>query len=192
MASVARSMASLLLFVAVLGGSMGFSAGAVYKVGDSQGWTTLGNPNYTAWAVSKTFHVGDVVVFEYHKEFHNVLQVTRQAYRTCDASAPLATFNSGNDSIPIKTPGHHYFLCGIPTHCTLGQKVDIRIPKSSSASAPSLTPSLPGGGGAPTEPSAAAPSPKANGASTLHSMRSPGVVVVVGQFLMLVLWMCLG
>ncbi|KAK1281865.1 hypothetical protein QJS10_CPB22g01323 [Acorus calamus] len=180
-------MASLLFFIAVLGGSMGFSAGAVHKVGDSQGWTIMGNPNYTAWAVSKTFHVGDVVVFEYNKQFHNVLQVTRQAYRMCDASAPLATFTSGNDSIPIKTPGHHYFLCGIPTHCTLGQKVDIRIPKSSSATAPS-----PGGGGAPTGTSAAAPSPNANGASTLHSMRLPGVVVVVGQLLMLVLWMCLG
>ncbi|KAK1307023.1 hypothetical protein QJS10_CPA10g00221 [Acorus calamus] len=188
MASVARSMASLLFFVAVLCGSMGFSAGAVYKVGDSQGWTILGNPNYTNWAVSKTFHVGDVVVFEYNKQFHNVLQVTRQAYRACNASAPLATFTSGNDSIPIKTPGHHYFLCGIPTHCTLGQKVDIRIPKSS-AIAPSLAPSSPGGGGASMGPSAAL-SPKANGASTLHSMSLPGVVV--GQFLMLVFWMCLG
>ncbi|THU49070.1 hypothetical protein C4D60_Mb06t05690 [Musa balbisiana] len=33
----------------------------VYKVGDEVGWTTMGSPNYTAWAISKTFHKGDTV-----------------------------------------------------------------------------------------------------------------------------------
>lgn len=37
------------------------AAAAVYEVGDKTGWTILGNPNYTAWAASKKFHLGDTV-----------------------------------------------------------------------------------------------------------------------------------
>lgn len=37
------------------------SNAAVYKVGDSAGWTTIGNVDYKQWAASKTFHVGDII-----------------------------------------------------------------------------------------------------------------------------------
>lgn len=37
------------------------SNAAVYKVGDSAGWTTLGNINYKQWAAIKTFEVGDII-----------------------------------------------------------------------------------------------------------------------------------
>uniref|UniRef100_A0A0D3GSL3 Phytocyanin domain-containing protein n=1 Tax=Oryza barthii TaxID=65489 RepID=A0A0D3GSL3_9ORYZ len=39
----------------------GTAAAAVYEVGDKTGWTIMGNPNYTAWAASKKFHLGDTV-----------------------------------------------------------------------------------------------------------------------------------
>lgn len=94
-------------------------------------------------------------VFEYNKSFHNVLEVTKAEYNACNASSPIATYATGNDSITIKTKGHHYFLCGFPGHCTIGQKVDIYIPKSSSA-APSTSP-------------AAAPSPSSGGSSSSSS-----------------------
>lgn len=35
--------------------------GAVYKVGDSAGWTTIGNVDYKLWSAIKTFKVGDVI-----------------------------------------------------------------------------------------------------------------------------------
>ncbi|GMN46647.1 hypothetical protein TIFTF001_015830 [Ficus carica] len=35
--------------------------GAVYKVGDSAGWTTIGNVDYKLWSATKTFKVGDVI-----------------------------------------------------------------------------------------------------------------------------------
>ena len=37
------------------------STAAVYKVGDSAGWTTIGNVNYKQWAAIKTFEVGDII-----------------------------------------------------------------------------------------------------------------------------------
>ncbi|KAL5986211.1 hypothetical protein ACLOJK_014544 [Asimina triloba] len=79
-------------------------------------------------------------VFEYNQQFHNVLQVNRANYRSCNATAPMASFNTGNDSIPIKRKGHYLFICGFPGHCSLGQKVDIRIvdhPNATAASPPS-------------------------------------------------------
>ncbi|XP_042516147.1 mavicyanin-like [Macadamia integrifolia] len=130
----AQKATVILLLVMV---SLDFSMTAVYKVGDSTGWTTLGNYNYTAWALSKTFRVGDIIVFEYHKDRHNVLRVTQPNFQACNASFPQVTYNSGNDSILINKTGHHYFICGFPGHCPIGQKVDIHIPnKSSVATAP--------------------------------------------------------
>jgi hypothetical protein len=39
----------------------GVASAAVYEVGDKTGWTVMGNPDYAAWASSKTFHRGDTV-----------------------------------------------------------------------------------------------------------------------------------
>ncbi|KMZ62209.1 hypothetical protein ZOSMA_482G00010 [Zostera marina] len=105
------------------------SCGEVYKVGDFDGWTELGSPNYTAWTVSKTFQVGDILLFEYKNSFHDVLEVSKEDYKSCNVNSPLASYTSGNDSVPINRRGHHFFVCGKPGHCHNGQKVDIRIPK---------------------------------------------------------------
>lgn len=144
------------LMLVILGECHG---GEVYKVGDSSGWTIIGNINYTAWSSSKSFHLGDticefsssfllesmhvmgsimpisflsVVVFEYNKQFHNVVEVSKTDYRTCNASNPISTHNSGNDSVLLNHKGHFFFLCGVARHCQIGQKVDIRIPKNDS------------------------------------------------------------
>ncbi|CAL9760936.1 unnamed protein product [Musa acuminata subsp. burmannicoides] len=151
---MATAMALVVVFL--LAASVGLSEGAVYKVGDSAGWTLLGNPNYTAWALSKNFQVGDTIVFEYNKEYHNVVEVKKHDYDCCSEKSPIVTYATGNDSITLKTKGHHYFLCGIPGHCTAGQKVDIKVsscaaPATSPApSPPSISPATPpssGGGG---------------------------------------------
>ena len=61
-------------------------------------------------------------------------------YRACNASAPLANYTTGNDSINITTKGHHFFFCGIPGHCQAGQKVDINVLRTSET-APTPAPS---------------------------------------------------
>ena len=37
------------------------SYAAVYKVGDSAGWTIIGNIDYRKWAAPKNFQVGDTI-----------------------------------------------------------------------------------------------------------------------------------
>ncbi|KAH9794326.1 Phytocyanin domain-containing protein [Citrus sinensis] len=98
---------------------VGVSLGAVHKVGDSAGWTTLGNIDYNQWASSKNFHVGDTI------------QVTFQDFQSCNEASPIATFTSGSDSITLKRPGHYYFLCGVPGHCEAGHTLDIMVTPAS-------------------------------------------------------------
>lgn len=106
-------------------------------------------------------------MFTYLKQFHNVMAVSKAGYKNCDASKPIATWSTGNDSVVLNTTGHHYFLCGVTGHCAAGQKVDINVLASSAA--PSESPSMapaPAGGSAPggSGSAAAAPSPKGNAA----------------------------
>ncbi|PIA30732.1 hypothetical protein AQUCO_05400082v1 [Aquilegia coerulea] len=146
---------AMVLVMFVLMSTMQLTMAVVYKVGDSTGWTTIGNYDYKGWASSKNFKVGDIILFEYNTQFHNVLQVTHDQYRACNISTPLATYTTGNDSIPIKKSGHFYFFCGIPGHCQSGQKVDIRV-ASKTAPSPGGAAMSPGGAAIAMPPGGAA------------------------------------
>ncbi|KAI3908829.1 hypothetical protein MKW98_029379 [Papaver atlanticum] len=131
------------------------SMAATYDVGDASGWTLMGGVNYNEWASSKTFHAGDTLRFVYNRDFHNVLQVTSSDYESCTTTAPLATYATGNDAIPIMgEDDHFYFICGIPGHCEMDQKVDIQVV----AQVPAISP-----------PSATPPSPSKSSATYLLS-----------------------
>ncbi|WCJ18650.1 Mavicyanin [Euphorbia peplus] len=112
------------------------SIATVYKVGDEAGWTSMGRVNYQRWSVGKTFHVGDVLFFNYNNQFHNVEQVNKGDYENCNATSPIATYTNGSDSINLDKEGQVYFICGFqkiptfwpsPSDCVLGQKVDIFV-----------------------------------------------------------------
>ncbi|KAL3531342.1 hypothetical protein ACH5RR_010664 [Cinchona calisaya] len=167
----------------------GKSNGHVYKVGDSIGWTNVGHFDYKTWAATKTFHVGDIigtlmknfffVVFEYNKQFHNVVRVTHKNFNSCNSTGAYATFTSGNDSFIIRRPGHFYFISNFTGHCESGQKVDIRVPGPHTPS-PSpipirvpppptwLTPPSPA-----IESPAPAPAAATNGGSSFYSSKDP-------------------
>ncbi|GLJ32831.1 hypothetical protein SUGI_0661230 [Cryptomeria japonica] len=115
-----------------------------YNVGDSTGWI-VGPVNYTIWAASNQFHVGDTLVFSYDKQFHNVVEVTKEKYDKCTSAAPLAYYNDGNTTVVLKKQGSHYYICGFPGHCVAGQKVKITV--------------LPLPAAGPSPPPAPAPSP---------------------------------
>ncbi|KAG8061334.1 hypothetical protein GUJ93_ZPchr0003g16490 [Zizania palustris] len=151
---MAMSMKSVL--VLTLGLAMAAtSSAAVYKVGDTSGWTILGNVNYTDWAVKKTVHIGDTIEFKYSKGIHNVLEVKKADYDSCTNSSPIATHTSGDDKIAIRSAGHRFFICGVSGHCAAGQKVNIRVLKQRSSDAPSTAP-------AASPPSSAAAAPPGN------------------------------
>ena len=116
----------------------------------------------------------DLSEFEYSSQFHNVMRVTHAMYRSCNASVPLETFSTGNDSYTVKTKGHHFFMCGVPGHCQAGQKVDINVPRNLTSIAPS-----PSALASPTV-SAAAPTPS-TAAAPLKAFKSH--FVFVGSFI---------
>ncbi|MCI22163.1 mavicyanin-like [Trifolium medium] len=43
------------------------SNAAEYKVGDSAGWTTIGDINYKKWAAEKKFKIGDTISHAMHQ-----------------------------------------------------------------------------------------------------------------------------
>ncbi|KAI5012186.1 hypothetical protein ZWY2020_024320 [Hordeum vulgare] len=129
----------------------------------------MGSPNYTAWAASKKFSVGDTVVFTYNKQFHNVIAVSKADYKNCDVTKPKATWSTGKDSVVLNTTGHHYFLCGFPGHCAIGQKVDVRV-LSSAALPPPRHGARPGSRGWwLSRPRRRSASPRANAAPAVSS-----------------------
>ncbi|CAA7033444.1 unnamed protein product [Microthlaspi erraticum] len=114
---------SLLILVALIGAAVG---GTVHKVGDSKGWTMMG-ADYEAWASSRTFKVGDSLVFEYDNEYHDVTEVTPNDFELCEPSSPLARYETGSDTVSLTKPGIRYFICGFPGHCKVGQKLQILV-----------------------------------------------------------------
>ena len=149
------------------------SNSAVHKVGDSAGWTIIGNIDYKKWAATKNFQVGDTIIFEYNAKFHNVMRVTHAMYKSCNASSPLTTMSTGNDTIKITNYGHHFFLCGIPGHCQAGQKVDINVVKVSAAAAPSPTSAM-----ASPVPPANVPAPSPNNAAPFIVVKGAGIALM--------------
>ncbi|KAG9157450.1 hypothetical protein Leryth_010295 [Lithospermum erythrorhizon] len=152
-----------MFFLAVILIICGVSNAAVFTVGDSRGWTTVGHINYKTWAASKEFHVGDTILFEYPKEFHNVVRVTHENFNTCNGTSPYQVWNSGNDSFTIQNSGHYFFISTLlENQCEEGQKVDIRVPKTPppKASPPQSPATSPSGNVAPLPPpSSSAPAP---------------------------------
>ncbi|XP_049393022.1 mavicyanin-like [Solanum stenotomum] len=115
----------LLVMLVVMMSTLGSTTAAVYEVGDSSGWTF--NYNYEQWAASKHFQLGDVLIFNYDPHFHNVRQVDKKNYNDCTDHNPLASFNTGSDTLTLETPGLYYFMCDIPGHCASGLRFQIKI-----------------------------------------------------------------
>ncbi|KAH0468424.1 hypothetical protein IEQ34_003457 [Dendrobium chrysotoxum] len=173
----ACSILIAVVLAAAAGGSLS-SAANVYNVGDGAGWTIAAN--YSSWASAKTFRIGDTIVFFYNKSFHNVVEVSKADYRSCNAATPIATHSTGNDSISITRYGHRFFICGFPGHCAAGQKLDVRVPKhiSSVPPSPSSDGSQASSGGTGSSPAASAPGSVAHGEGGAKSIRGFGMMIV--------------
>ncbi|XP_038693705.1 mavicyanin-like [Tripterygium wilfordii] len=139
-----REAAVGLGFMVSLMALCGSSYGAVYKVGDSAGWTDQGGVDYKKWASSKTFYVGDIIVFEYDRGHHNVIEASPVRLLSCDISKPRKTYFTGEDYITLYKPGVFSFTCGLPGHCKAGQILTVLVlppPSMGPISRPTPTPS---------------------------------------------------
>ncbi|XP_026443276.1 mavicyanin-like [Papaver somniferum] len=114
--------------------------GAVYTVGGFTGWTTIGHYDYAKWAANQTFQVGDAIRFVFNPAHHNVMEVSSSDYESCNAEAATSIYITGDDTIPLTKEGHHYFICGVPGHCQVGQKVDIQVSTKGGAMTPTMSP----------------------------------------------------
>lgn len=105
----------------------------VYTVGDTSGWAS--GVDYTTWSSTKTFAVGDSLLFNYGGS-HSVDEVSSSDYSSCSTSNTLSSDSSGATTVALKTAGAHYFICGTPGHCSNGMKLSVTV----AASTPSGTP----------------------------------------------------
>ncbi|XP_058727716.1 basic blue protein-like [Vicia villosa] len=117
-ASSTSVVTMLLLCMCVFHSKMIYAA--TYNVGDAQGWS-FGVQN---WPSGKSFKAGDTLVFKYDPRVHNVVKVNQNGYNSCVASGGSPPYKSGNDSITL-AKGANYFICGVPGHCDLGQKIAV-------------------------------------------------------------------
>ncbi|CAO2171701.1 unnamed protein product [Urochloa humidicola] len=114
---------------------------ADYVVGDPNGgWD--GKTNYKSWAAAQTFAPGDTLTFKYNT-YHNVLEVTKEAFEACTTSNPISFDNSGTTTVLLTMPGTRYFICGAPGHCLNGMKMEIEVADRPAPTTPSSPPQLP-------------------------------------------------
>ncbi|KAL5231264.1 hypothetical protein ABZP36_030040 [Zizania latifolia] len=138
------------LLAVVVAAAFATASGASYGVGEPSGSWDL-QTNYTAWASSINFQLGDQLVFKYSLEAHDVVEVTKASYLSCSASSPISALRSGEDTIKLDRPGRRYFICGVPGHCDSGMKLQVRVapPGCNSPPPPSEMDGTPGGNGTP-------------------------------------------
>ncbi|KAM3321929.1 mavicyanin [Capsicum chacoense] len=160
------------LFVFVVAMVAGPAMATEHWVGDDQGWKL--DFNYTTWAATKEFHVGDKLIFKYKKDVHNVYKADQEAFKSCTPSSDVTPLTSGNDVITLTSPGKKWYICGIGKHCEKGVKLAINVLAAES--------------GAPA-PSPSSPSGPASSSASWISPDSKFVAVVAAAFAMFVVIM---
>ncbi|CAH2059801.1 unnamed protein product [Thlaspi arvense] len=145
--NIKEKMASreMQIIISVLATTLiGLAVATDHTIGGPSGWTV--GANLRTWAAGQTFAVGDNLVFAYPSAFHDVVEVTKPEFESCQAVKPLITFANGNSIVPLTTPGKRYFICGMPGHCTQGMKLEVNViptvNAASTAPLPNAVPSL--------------------------------------------------
>lgn len=197
-AIMAAANRSALLVVAMAAAVLATTAtgATTYTVGAPAGsWDT--RTNYAQWVSAVTFRVGDQLVFKYSPAAHDVVEVTKAGYDACSAASPIATFNSGDDTVPLTATGTRYFMCGFPGHCAAGMKIAVKVeaatatggsgtalspmaprPRTPTAMAPNAMPPM--SGGRPVSPSSSAS--KSTGVASLVGLSLGAIVAGLMSF----------
>ena len=90
---------------------------------------------------------GSTVTFQWSGVDHNVVEVSNnENFEMCNAAggvehAPPAP--GGEYSVVLNTPGTHYYICSVPSHCAYGQKIAITVQSADAATLPSPPPPSP-------------------------------------------------
>ncbi|XP_054792594.1 uclacyanin 1-like [Prosopis cineraria] len=123
--------------------------------GPNGGWDT--NTNFQEWASSQNFSVGDKLIFQYPPN-HDVVEVTKADYDSCQTTNPIQSYNDGDTTIPLTSPGKRYFICATLGHCGQGMKIEIdTLAGATSSTSPTESPSPAASPMIPVAPSAESP-----------------------------------
>ncbi|CAL5004184.1 unnamed protein product [Urochloa decumbens] len=167
---------ALLIVAVAIAAVLGTSHGASYTVGAPAGSWDL-RTNYTSWASGVTFRAGDQLVFKYSPAAHNVLEVSKADHDSCSGSKPLATFTTGDDTVPLPAGGvTRYFICGVPGHCDAGMKLAVRVQAAGAGAPNAAAPSPAPVAMAPRAarpPTTSAPSPAPVAMAPRRAVRPP-------------------
>ncbi|XP_057539533.1 early nodulin-like protein 15 [Amaranthus tricolor] len=115
------------------------------------------------WAQKTRFQIGDSLVWKYDSKKDSVLQVTREAYLSCNTSNPIAAHKEDETKIELTKSGPYYFISGTQAYCEKGEKLIVVVMaarnRPSGAVSPAIAPSPDSEFGAP----AVAPTSAASG-----------------------------
>lgn len=115
-----------------------------YKVGDLSAWglPTSSNKNvYAKWSQKYNIKIGDSLLFLYPPSEDSVVQVTEEAYNSCNIADPIVYMNNGNSVFNITSLDNYYFTSGQKGHCEKSQKLKISmLSGNASSSAPPYGP----------------------------------------------------
>ncbi|KAL9398520.1 hypothetical protein Peur_007481 [Populus x canadensis] len=120
-------------------------AQTTHTVGDTTGWAIpTGDPAfYSSWAANQTFNVGEILVFNFMANAHDVAKVTKADYDACTTSSPISLVETSPARINLDASGEHYFICNFTGHCSAGQKMMINVSAASSSPSPAPQTSSP-------------------------------------------------
>ncbi|XP_068650578.1 blue copper protein 1a-like [Aristolochia californica] len=120
---------------------LSFASATEFIVGDDSGWSI--DVDYEAWAMGKTFYVGDILVFNYEEGYHSVVKVNGTGFAQCLVSPNTGVLTTGNDWITLTTPGNKWYICGIANHCSYySQKLKITVLPKDDYLPPSPSPAV--------------------------------------------------
>ncbi|KAH8506352.1 hypothetical protein H0E87_013251 [Populus deltoides] len=120
-------------------------AQTTHTVGDTTGWAipTGDLAFYSSWAANQTFNVGEILVFNFMANAHDVAKVTKADYDACTSSSPISLVETSPARINLDASGEHYFICNFTGHCSAGQKMMINVSAASSSPSPAPQTSSP-------------------------------------------------
>ncbi|KAH6818454.1 hypothetical protein C2S51_002057 [Perilla frutescens var. frutescens] len=137
---------NMFVFISLVVAAMlhGSSAQTTHVVGDELGWLVPpgGDAAYRTWAASKTFTVGDVLVFNFTANAHDVAEVSKEAFDSCNVTNPISLSTTSPTNITLRSAGEHHFICTITGHCNIGQRLAINVSATASP-APAPAPATP-------------------------------------------------
>lgn len=77
---------------------------------------------------------------------HTVDEVSSSDYSSCSAGNAISSDSTGATTIPLKTAGTHYFICGVVSHCSNGMKLSVTVKSGGGSSTAPSSDTSPSGG----------------------------------------------